>query len=87
MKSAMKSVFSQIGGEARYAEKIIADISSRVILLIRAVKLAKFSYTLRKTINLGESWSFCNLLSFTAEGPSYTNTAQIGPRRFLVCKS
>ena len=23
----------------------------------------------------------------TAEGPSYTNTAQIGPRRFLVCKS
>ena len=42
----------------------------RVILLVRAVKLAKFSYTLRKTINLGESWSFCNLLSFTPSFPS-----------------
>ena len=30
----------------------------------------KFSYTLRKTINLGESWSFCNLLSFTPSLPS-----------------
>ena len=37
---------------------------------VRAVKLAKFSYTLRKTINLGASWSFCNLLSFTPSLPS-----------------
>ena len=40
IKSAIKSVLSQIGGEARYAEKIIADIS-RVILLTTRSKASK----------------------------------------------
>ena len=47
-----------------------ADITIGLSFFVRVVKLAKFSYTLRKTIHLGSIWSFCNLLSFTPSFPS-----------------
>ena len=64
-----------------------ADIffAYRVILLVRTIKLAKFSYTLRKTIHLGESWSFCNLLSFTPSFPSFFFLRRV-PRTSNRCK-
>ena len=52
------------------------------LLSERDVQVAPFEEI---AVNLIGPWQI--KVNGTAEGPSYTNTAQTGPRRFLVCKS